>query len=177
MKEGLRPFQGHFILKIAIFWVALSFTLNCSGMKPERGPEQKPTPLPHDEKVEQPKKEDPPDLPPAPEPTPTPVPPTASPSALEPPKPPPPSQPVPPPSPPLRTTKIVWDMVNLREGPGLNYKVVGNVKKGTVLSILEERNNWLRVRLEDGKEAWVSKAATSDAPKPTPPAAPKPKPM
>jgi curli biogenesis system outer membrane secretion channel CsgG len=88
--------------------------------------------------------------------------------------------PPPPPSPPppLRITMVVWEYVNLREGPSTNYKVIGNVKKGTSLRILEVKGNWLYVRLEDGKEAWVSKLATSEAssssPSPTPP---KPSPM
>jgi uncharacterized protein YgiM (DUF1202 family) len=51
----------------------------------------------------------------------------------------------------------------------MNYKVIGNAKKGTSLKILEIKGDWLRVRLEDGSEAWVSKLATSEAPKPPPP--------
>jgi hypothetical protein len=83
--------------------------------------------------------------------------------------------PPPPPPPPLPTTKVVWDSVNLRNGPGTSHKVVGNVKKGTFLKILEANGDWFRVRLEDGSTGWVSKLATSDAPKassaplPTPP--------
>jgi curli biogenesis system outer membrane secretion channel CsgG len=94
----------------------------------------------------------------------------------EPPKvmaPPPPSPPL-----PLRVTLVVWEYVNLREGPGTNYKVIGNVKKGVSLRILEVKGDWLRVRLKDGSEAWVSRLATSEAssssPSPTPP---KPSPM
>ena len=83
------------------------------------------------------------------------------------PKPPPAPQKVKP-SPPLRTTQVAWDFVNLREGPGTGYKVVGNAKKGTSLKILEANGDWLRVRLENGSTAWVSKSATSDAPKPSP---------
>lgn len=94
---------------------------------------------------------------------------------------PPPETPkgTPPPSPPVRVTQVVWDFVNLREGPGMNYKVIGNAKKGTSLKILEIKGDWLRVRLEDGSEAWVSKLATSDAPKPPPPSSTpiKPTPM
>lgn len=165
---------------MAILCVGLSFTLNCAGVKPEQTPEQKPAP-PVEEKVEQPKKEEPPPTPPAPEPSAKPAPPTATPSISEPPKPVPkpvpPSQPLPSPAPPLRTTKILWDTVNLREGPGLNHKVIGSVKKGTTLPVLEDTGNWLRIRLEDGKEAWVNKAGTSDAPKPPPATTPKPKPM
>ena len=93
---------------------------------------------------------------------------------------PPPETPkgTPPPSPPVRVTQVVWDFVNLREGPGMNYKVIGNAKKGTSLKILEIKGDWLRVRLEDGSEAWVSKLATSEAPKPSPSSTPiKPTPM
>jgi curli biogenesis system outer membrane secretion channel CsgG len=79
----------------------------------------------------------------------------------------------PPPPPPLPATQVVWDSVNLRTGPGTSYKIVGNVKKGTSLKILEVNGDWLRVRLEDGSTAWVSKLATSEAPKssssPSPP--------
>ena len=81
----------------------------------------------------------------------------------------------PPPPPPLPTTQVVWDSVNLRKGPGTSYKVVGNVKKGTSLKILEVNGGWLRVRLEDGNTAWVSKLATSEAPKASsPPPSPPP---
>ena len=73
----------------------------------------------------------------------------------------------PPPPPPLPTTQVVWDSVNLRKGPGTSYKVVGNVKKGTSLKILEANGDWLRVRLENGSTGWVSKLATSEAPKPS----------
>ena len=94
---------------------------------------------------------------------------------------PPPETPkvTPPPSPPVRVTQVLWDFVNLREGPGMNYKVIGNAKKGTSLKILEIKGDWLRVRLEDGSEAWVSKLATSEAPKPPPPSSTpiKPTPM
>ena len=89
----------------------------------------------------------------------------------------PPQAPVAAPKPTLRVTQVVWANVNLREGPGTNYKVIGNVKKGTSLKILEVKGDWLYVRLEDGSEAWVSKLATSEGsnsspssppPKPTP---------
>jgi curli biogenesis system outer membrane secretion channel CsgG len=81
-----------------------------------------------------------------------------------------------PPPPPLPTTQVVWDSVNLRIGPGTSYKVVGNVKRGTSLKILEVNGDWLLVRLEDGREAWVSKLATSETPiaPSTPPSKPTP---
>ena len=82
----------------------------------------------------------------------------------------------PPPPPPLPTTQVVWDSVNLRKGPGASYKIVGNVKKGTSLKILEVNGGWLRVRLEDGSTAWVSKLATSETPKASSPPPPSPPP-
>jgi len=82
----------------------------------------------------------------------------------------------PPPPPPLPITQVVWDSVNLRKGPGASYKIVGNVKKGTSLKILEVNGGWLRVRLEDGSTAWVSKLATSETPKASSPPPPSPPP-
>jgi len=37
------------------------------------------------------------------------------------------------------------------------------------LALLEDRGDWLRVRLQDGKEVWVSKEATTLTQKPQPP--------
>jgi len=114
----------------------------------------------------------------------TPAPPPSEPSVTVPaeplplPSPPPYESPKVAPAPVLHVTQVAWSFVNLREGPGLNYKVVGNVKKGTSLAILEDNGQWLHVRLEGGKEVWVSKSATLLAPKPLPSTIPpKPKPM
>ena len=114
-------------------------------------------------------------LPPAPPPRdlPKPQPPKVQPEVTSPPQPPAVT-----PKPPLRIVQVVWAYVNLREGPGTNYKVIGNVKKGTSLKILETKGDWLRVRREDGTEAWVSRLATSEAPGAhSSPPPPKPAPM
>ncbi len=71
--------------------------------------------------------------------------------------------------PPLRVIQVIWPYVNLRDGPGMSYKNLGNIKKGTSLALLEDRGDWLRVRLQDGKEVWVSKEATTLTQKPQPP--------
>ena len=78
--------------------------------------------------------------------------------------------------PPSRTTEIVWASANLREGPGMNYRVIGSAKKGTSLRVFEDSGSWLRVRLEDGKEVWVSKSATPEAPKTSSTPSPSPDP-
>jgi uncharacterized protein YgiM (DUF1202 family) len=89
-----------------------------------------------------------------------------------------PPPPVVTPPPPLRATRVEWANVNLREGPGTTYKIIRNVKKGTSLGILEVKGTWLRVRLEDGSEAWVNKLATSEGSNASPsPSPPKPMPM
>ncbi len=91
--------------------------------------------------------------------------------------PPPPTAPPEPPKPSFRSTQVVWDNVNLREGPGTNFKVIGNVRKGTSLKIIEIKGDWLRVQLENGSEAWIIKLATSETPRPSPSHAPPPKPL
>jgi len=93
-------------------------------------------------------------------------------------------QPTPQPKIPLSQAKVIWTYVNLREGPGTDHNVIGNVKRGTSLAIFEEKKGWLHVQLEDGTIAWISKEAISEAlktPSFTPPpsskavAPPKPK--
>jgi len=81
---------------------------------------------------------------------------------------------------PLRQGKVVWTYVNLRDGPGINYKIIGKIYQGNAFETLEEKRGWLRVRLENRTEGWVSKSATSEgiktpksptrpAPEPSPP--------
>jgi Bacterial SH3 domain len=77
---------------------------------------------------------------------------------------------------PLRVTEVAWATVNLREGPGMNHKVIGTAKKGTRLQVFEDKGGWLRAGLDDGKEVWVSKSATPEAPKTSSPPASSPPP-
>ncbi len=75
-------------------------------------------------------------------------------------------------SPSLPQAKVKWTIVNLREGPGTKHKIVGKAKKGTLLNILEEEGGWLHIRLDDGKEAWIIKKATSEVLITSPPLSP-----
>jgi hypothetical protein len=61
--------------------------------------------------------------------------------------------------PSLRNTTVIVPSENLRQTP--KGKIIGKVNKGTSLGVLEEQDKWLRVRLEDGTEAWIWKASTS----------------
>ncbi len=72
-----------------------------------------------------------------------------------------------------RTTEIALSLVNLREGPTTKYKVIHVLKKGTKLIILEEKLGWLRVRLVEGIEGWVSKSTTLEGIHPSPAVLPK----
>jgi hypothetical protein len=160
------------ISRVLIFVVAFFFLNGCSTIDRLFHPSQKSSPPAEPVAEPAPKEE-------APARAKTEAPLAVAPEPITPPPPPPPPKsPKPVPAPVLRVTQIVWSSVNLREGPGTNHKVVGNAKKGTTLVILEDKGQWLHVRIEEGKEVWVFKSATSLAPQ-TPPAspAPKPKPM
>ncbi len=98
-------------------------------------------------------------LPPPPPPKETPKPPSPK---VQPEVPSLPQAPVVAPKPVLRVAQVVWANVNLREGPGTSYRVIGSMKKGTSIKILKVKGDWLHIRLENGTEAWVSKLATSE---------------
>jgi curli biogenesis system outer membrane secretion channel CsgG len=66
--------------------------------------------------------------------------------------------------PEARVVYVKWKTVSLREGPGTNFKSLSEIKKGTALEIIEEKEQWFRVRLEDGQEGWIGKATTSETP-------------
>jgi curli biogenesis system outer membrane secretion channel CsgG len=66
--------------------------------------------------------------------------------------------------PEARVVYVKWRTVSLREGPGTNSKSLAEIKKGTALEILEDKGQWIRVRLEDGQEGWIGKATTSENP-------------
>ena len=58
--------------------------------------------------------------------------------------------------------KVIWVYVNLREGPGTQYKIIGKAFMKNTFETLAEHPDWLRVRLEDGTEGWMSKNAASE---------------
>ncbi len=89
---------------------------------------------------------------------------TTSPPSSPPPKAPEVSQPT-----VQRTTEIVPSFVNLRQGPSMNSKIIKVLKKGTKLTVLQEKAGWLRVQLEDGTEGWVGKSMTSEGTQPKSP--------
>jgi hypothetical protein len=68
---------------------------------------------------------------------------------------------------PVSRGKVIWIYVNLREGPGIRYRIIGKAYLRNTFEILAENPGWMRVRLESGEEGWMSKKAAS-VPPPTP---------
>ena len=56
------------------------------------------------------------------------------------------------------TVVVTADTLNVRAGPGTSYKVVAQVKRGTVLTVLErsQLGDWLKVRTPAQIVGWVS---------------------
>ncbi len=170
-KKG-RPmaYLSKFLPKILIFIAAGFILIGCSTIDRLIHPTAKPS-QPEEPVIEQVQKEQSPPIPP-PEPM------VIVPATLIPSSPPPSESPKVAPLPILRVTEVVWASVNLREGPGMSHKIVGNVKKGTSVAVLEDKGQWLHIRLEDGKEVWIFKSATMASPKsPSSGDSSKPKPM
>jgi SH3-like domain-containing protein len=57
---------------------------------------------------------------------------------------------------------------NLREGAGVGYRVLGTAPRGSQLPVVgeagPEQNKWYKVKLADGREAWVASSAVGPNP-------------
>jgi len=150
----------NYLIGILMLTVAVFFLFGCATKKETTQPNTKPAPA--EVKTEDQTKS-------------APAASTKGQEATPPPSSPPPSSP--PPSktpetsqpPAQRTTEIVLAFVNLRQGPSMNDKIISVLKKGTKLTVLEEKAGWLHVRLEDGTEGWVGKSMTSEGAQPKSP--------
>jgi uncharacterized protein YgiM (DUF1202 family) len=56
--------------------------------------------------------------------------------------------------------------INLRDGAGTAYQVIGQAQSGDTLTILAESGEWYRVRTGTGLVGWVSKTLVTRAPSP-----------
>ncbi|WP_146812753.1 SH3 domain-containing protein [Halobacillus faecis] len=54
---------------------------------------------------------------------------------------------------------IQVDHLNVRNGPGTDYDRIGKVHTGETYTILEEKDNWLKIK-RSGKDGWVAKWLT-----------------
>ena len=52
-------------------------------------------------------------------------------------------------------------LANFREGLGTTARILQVLRRGTRLHVLETRDDWLRVRLDDNQEGWVAESVTS----------------
>ncbi len=177
MKRSSRNYLiGALILTLITF-----ISIGCATKKEATQPDTKPAPT--EGKTEEPAKSAPAPSVKTQEATPQPVktqevaPPPSSPAktTTSPPPSPPSKTPEPSPAPAQRTTEIALPFVNVRQGPSADSKIITVVKKGTKLTVLEDKLGWLRVRLEDGTEGWVGKNMTAEGKQPSPAAPAKPK--
>ena len=66
-------------------------------------------------------------------------------------------------------TRYVSDelIITMREGQGKQFKIIKMLKAGTPLEIIEEGEEYLKVRIKSGSEGWVLKQfITGETPKP-----------
>lgn len=78
-----------------------------------------------------------------------------------------PPPPAPPPAPlsmPPSRTVVTGSTVNLRQGPGTIYAVLGRVHRGDTLVVVGEAEDWYRVYLPGlSLFAWISAGLTTGA--------------
>jgi N-acetylmuramoyl-L-alanine amidase len=51
---------------------------------------------------------------------------------------------------------IAIDSLNVREGPGLSYRVVKQVKKGERFLLVKEQSDWIQIKLSNNQYGWVA---------------------
>ncbi|MCJ8007935.1 N-acetylmuramoyl-L-alanine amidase [Lederbergia wuyishanensis] len=51
---------------------------------------------------------------------------------------------------------VVANGVHLRSGPGTNHPIIGYTKSGDTFSLIETKGDWKRIRLKNGKSAWIA---------------------
>ncbi len=59
-------------------------------------------------------------------------------------------------------TIVTTDVLNVRENPTTESKVVGKLLDGYKVNVLHTENGWSKVKLNSGKEAFISADYTKD---------------
>lgn len=57
--------------------------------------------------------------------------------------------------------------LNLRSGPGTQFRILGGVATGDGLTILQRGDGWTQVRMADGIEGWIPEGYLKPEPPPT----------
>ena len=47
--------------------------------------------------------------------------------------------------------------INIRSGPGTNYKIIGKAYYGVVFRTLKQQKGWAKVKHESGVEGWIKR--------------------
>jgi N-acetylmuramoyl-L-alanine amidase len=62
-----------------------------------------------------------------------------------------------------RTATITVHHLNVREGPGLHYKVIKRVNKGETYAVIAQKNDWFQLQLNAKETGWISLQYASEA--------------
>ncbi len=57
----------------------------------------------------------------------------------------------------IESGEITYSEVSVRKGPSKEYGTVTKIEKETKIKIIEKKNGWIKIRLEDNTEGWVPK--------------------
>lgn len=49
-----------------------------------------------------------------------------------------------------------YNFVNVRQGPSTDFAIISKVNKGEPMIIIDEKDKWYRVKLENGSLGWVA---------------------
>ncbi len=52
--------------------------------------------------------------------------------------------------------RVAGDRVNMRDGPGTNFGVVGQLAAGEMAEVVATEGEWVMVRASDGTEGWMA---------------------
>jgi SH3-like domain-containing protein len=58
----------------------------------------------------------------------------------------------------VKANKKSRKRVNIRSGPGTNYKVIGKAEYGVVFKTLKRGDEWVKVQHEQGLTGWVKRS-------------------
>ncbi len=58
----------------------------------------------------------------------------------------------------VNTNKNSKARINIRSGPGTNYKIVGQAEYGVVFETLQRGKGWVKVRHDTGLTGWVKRS-------------------
>ncbi|WP_250673915.1 SH3 domain-containing protein [Paraclostridium ghonii] len=51
---------------------------------------------------------------------------------------------------------VTANELNVRKGPSVEDDKIGSLEKGTAIEILEDQDNWYKVKFDDNTEGWIS---------------------